>query len=850
MMAFLRRLITTLHARCTNRHFVYAIACVATVSAKLVHIYAHITALPTVQVLLWSPSFFTQDVALLLLLRLLLDKALFSSSRPLVQALSLTVAAILVASVLTLACVGISFFVVAGSELHWRNVVLVGDSSSWSTLLTGVVSLILTLLGILLAAWLLQDLCYAVATLAVDVLRWPFNFVLSKLKARTAIYTRLTQQDCDTVSDFGSKKCDELEKESEAASTTSGITTAPFLLVAVTIIWMSLTTLVRPCDSSLIFMSWTLPLLPILDFAHSTLNLAGLVPFYDTGISYEWDNITALTTPIAFPWLPKDALPGFDDWYNEDVDFYNGHYNSAADPLRVSNLDDEVLSSLKGSLPETKIRHIMLIKLESTRKDVFPFKQDGWIWEKLQKSHKNETLPSDVEKMLANLTPTARFLTGDYADRSGAGEGEVKRRGGISVNKDFTTSTYTLKSISGTLCGISPLVADFNAECDYHMYQPCLPHIFEAFNQIEHEQHKSSEEEHNDDHFTSYPWRSWWLQSVTGGYDRQEQLMPEWGFDESHVINKEYLVGDNPKFGKATMEDINYYGMPEIAIEDYIRDVFEMAEEKKERVFLAHLTSTAHHPFGLPEDEKNPYVSLTEDDDLQDLSKYLNAIHYVDGWLQKILDTLDELKVANETLVVLVGDHGLSLPENGGVTPYYNENVGNFHVPLVFSHPSLPPIDIDDPTTSLQVLPTILDMLLETGSLSASDAAAARDLLHNYEGQSLLRPQHAVDDETTSGQRANWQFTVLNPGRADIGVRDARHPDWKLVVPVLENTEWRFVDLAEDPHELDPVMSFTFRSLLEAVAGKYDLEAARWVEEAAFVSRWWVDENARRWRWL
>lgn len=842
-MTSVRRLAAIFLSRCANRRFAFAIASAATVGAKVIHVYAHFAALSTIDILRWGPSFFTQDVALLLLLRLLLDKKLFSTTHLLIQLLAPTVAALIVTNVLALACVSISFFTIAGSELHWRNVVLASDSSSWTTLLTGLMSFSLVLCCILLAGWVFQDTCYMVATTAIDMIKWPFNFVLSKLPARHAVYTRLTEYDSDSSSNYGPKKDDDLEKDIEPTVAAPSTSSTSRILVTVGMIWLSLTSVLRPDDSSLIFMSWTLPLLPLLDFTHSSPNLASLVPFYDTGIGHEWDNITALDTPIPFPWLPEEPLAGFEDWYDKDVEFYNGHYNAAADPLRISNLDDDLLPGLKESLPKARIRHIMLIKLESTRKDVFPLKKDGLIWQKLMKTYENDTVPDDVRKMLSDLTPTARFLTGDHEDGLEHTQENTKKRGGINANKVFTTSTYTLKSIAGTLCGISPLVGDFNAECGYHIYQPCLPHILEAFNKLEHKHHKTTDDS---DDFKSYPWRSWWMQSVTGGFDRQDRLMPAWGFNESNIITKEYLQGDNPKFGNVTMEDVNYYGMPEIAIEDYVRDAFKTANEENERVFLTHLTSTAHHPFGLPKDEDHPYVSLTDDDDLQNLSKYLNAIHYVDGWLQKILGILKELNVADETLLVAVGDHGLSVAENGGLTPYYNENVGNFHVPLVLSHPKLPSVDVNDPVTSSQILPTILDLLLETDSLSTPDGVVARDLLNNYEGQTLLRPQHA---SSPTGE-ANWQFTVLNPGRAELAIRDARHPNWKLIVPVIEDTEWRFVDLATDAHEEDPILSFVFRSFLELVAEKHDVEAAKWVEEAAFMCRWWVDENARRWRWL
>jgi arylsulfatase A-like enzyme len=207
---------------------------------------------------------------------------------------------------------------------------------------------------------------------------------------------------------------------------------------------------------------------------------------------------------------------------------------------------------------------------------------------------------------------------------------------------------------------------------------------------------------------------------------------------------------------------------------------------------------------------------------------------------------VEEEGASNNTLVVMVGDHGLSVPETGAVTPYYQPNIGNFHVPLVISHPKLPPIDINTPVNSIPVLPTILDLLIETGSLSKSDRQAARDLVANYEGQSLIRPLQSSSKHT--GQ-ADWQFSVMNTGRAQISTRSARATKWRLVVPVIKDIEWRFTNLELDPHEKNGVVSFDFVTFLGSVEKKYGADAAQWAEEAAFMTRWWVDENAKRWRY-
>ena len=258
-----------------------------------------------------------------------------------------------------------------------------------------------------------------------------------------------------------------------------------------------------------------------------------------------------------------------------------------------------------------------------------------------------------------------------------------------------------------------------------------------------------------------------------------------------------------------------------------------LRSKNNQRVFLSQLTSTTHHGFGIPEEET--YVPLTDDKEWDDLSHYLNAVGYVDRWLSKILKILDSEGVADETLLILVGDHGLSIAERG-----YNHAV--IAIPTLRTTTfrwlcriqSYQKIDINDAVTSLQILPTILDLLIETKSLSESETQAARDLLRNYEGQSLLRPLRKFSRRFWPRRLAIYGH---DPGGSSLAVRDARQPNWRLIVPVFGNYEWRFTDLATDPHGEMRHCPLTFDKLLQILERGHGVEAARWAEEAAVVTR-------------
>lgn len=186
---------------------------------------------------------------------------------------------------------------------------------------------------------------------------------------------------------------------------------------------------------------------------------------------------------------------------------------------------------------------------------------------------------------------------------------------------------------------------------------------------------------------------------------------------------------------------------------------------------------------------------------------------------------------------------GLSLLEDGSVTPNDGPHIANFAVPLIFSHPKLPPIQIDGRVTSTQILPTILDLLVQSNSLDEKSALAIQDLLPIYEGQSMIRELVPEKDG-----RLAWQFTVMNTGGTWLSCRSAPKP-YRLVVPLLPDVEWRFSDTELDPHEEHTLQSFNLVPLLRDVEKKHGAEAAQWVNDAAHVAQWWVSENWRRYEY-
>ena len=407
---------------------------------------------------------------------------------------------------------------------------------------------------------------------------------------------------------------------------------------------------VRPSDNAYEFLSQTVILAP---FEKPPRMEGSGIDVPDLPGDFSWlYNKTALSTPLKLDWLPAKPIKGFRDWYGGGNNSEPLHYNPNNDPLHISNLDLDVIQPLREALQDgnVSIKHVFLLKLESTRVDVFPLRKDSHVADVIRESYSDNKIPSDVEQRLANLTRNAERFTGipsgfdQYKD-------SFHPYGGFYASNAYTSDTFTLKSILASVCGIAPLVVDFNKEYLHHIYQPCMPQIFTALNEM----HNSSKRAEFDDYRT-WPWRSTFMQSITDDYDNQDHLIPAMGFKDKITDKKIYK--DRKKAGKEVPEKYNFWGYPEHELRDYFLKTLRKAEEKKERLFIAHLTGQTHYPWDMPKGDDYEEMIHTNLFSIHNkkINRYLNTLGVNDRWIGEIFEILEEVGVANETLVVMVGD--------------------------------------------------------------------------------------------------------------------------------------------------------------------------------------------------
>jgi phosphoglycerol transferase MdoB-like AlkP superfamily enzyme len=137
----------------------------------------------------------------------------------------------------------------------------------------------------------------------------------------------------------------------------------------------------------------------------------------------------------------------------------------------------------------------------------------------------------------------------------------------------------------------------------------------------------------------------------------------------------------------------------------------EWLTEQKEsgKSFLAaYLTAVTHYPYLVPDSYEQE--KFAED---EDLNRYLNAIRLQDMFLESLFDQYKDLGLYEDTVFVIVADHGEGFGEHGlythGNVPYEE----GLKIPLIVHDPKRfeSGARVGAPVSQLDVLPTIAELL-------------------------------------------------------------------------------------------------------------------------------------------
>lgn len=323
------------------------------------------------------------------------------------------------------------------------------------------------------------------------------------------------------------------------------------------------------------------------------------------------------------------------------------------------------------------IRNVVIINLESVRADALPFSHD---------------LVRSVGTKLVNENLTAEDLTPFWTSLM---------PDSLIMSDTSATSSYTLKTLLSTFCGMYPLNVNFMEEGrdDRHFYQECLPEL------IRRQFPSTTTHKRWWQRSPTSRFRSAFFQSSENTFDHQAEEFEKMGWDDR------FYAPDVERFTPGAQK-MGWFGVGDNDLLPLVFDWIDRTLGEKKQVLAGILTTSTHFPFPLPDGEG--YIRYVTDDIV---NKYLNSIRKTDEFLRSIITGFEARGVLNETMFVMLGDHGHAFDDwdHRILGALDNPMENGFRVPFMVYSPALVAGgSVDGKYTNLDVLPTVMDALISS----------------------------------------------------------------------------------------------------------------------------------------
>lgn len=210
------------------------------------------------------------------------------------------------------------------------------------------------------------------------------------------------------------------------------------------------------------------------------------------------------------------------------------------------------------------------------------------------------------------------------------------------------------------------------------------------------------------------------------------------------------------------------------------------------------MPATAPAPHASIAKKQEKWSHLTSVEKRQMIAGYYGMVELADEYVGMVLDAIDRLGIAEETIIIFTSDHGEQLGEHDLYSKFVLREA-SVRVPLMIYHPDVKPGSRKQLVELVDIFPTICDY---TG-------AAVPD---NIRGRSL-RPL-LEDEETPVG----WRTAVFSQIGDHMMVRtDA----WKL--NVYDGLPGELYNLRQDPQEFYNLIEDTrFNETVNQLKGLMD----------------------------
>lgn len=205
---------------------------------------------------------------------------------------------------------------------------------------------------------------------------------------------------------------------------------------------------------------------------------------------------------------------------------------------------------------------------------------------------------------------------------------ELAKQGAV-IDRQYSVVPHTTKAVMAANCGSYPYLDTSPREAMPGILpRRCLAHILK-----------------------SQGYQTAFFQTA-GAFEQRDRLVANLGYDVFRGLD------DLPQEG---FEETNYFGREERMM---VRPSLEWVDQVRGQgpFLLTYLTLSTHHNYVSP--QSWPYVDYPVAD--PDERNYLNAVHYTDDVLREIIEGFRERGLVEDTVFLIVGDHGEAFGEHGG----------------------------------------------------------------------------------------------------------------------------------------------------------------------------------------
>ena len=243
------------------------------------------------------------------------------------------------------------------------------------------------------------------------------------------------------------------------------------------------------------------------------------------------------------------------------------------------------------------------------------------------------------------------------------------------------------------------------------------------------------------------------------------------------------------------------------------------ANKDKAKLFMWVHYFDPHEPYNLreqfasPEQIHDPSPDTPEySEEVQNrIRRYDSEIGYADSHIMRLLDRIDKLGMRDNTLVVLVSDHGEGLGEHGFVGHGRWLFESTVHVPWIMRLPGKiqPGRVVAQSVSTLDLAPTILDLAVpefrNEAQVSISYAGQSQVAAIADESSPQSRQIRFVSFEGKKGFIPKWISWAWKPN-SGLPFRIGKLEGSMKAIWTPEQKRFEYFDLSKDPHELQPEM--------------------------------------------